>query len=283
MNYYITMDKNNFWAREIKKRGFCIVSFFDCIAGRFSLKVEKSDVFFIIASKKTLPLYKVIRILYPENRILYWYWDSIDTGYPPSPDKVLGDRNTFVYSFDQRDCKRFNMNYNTQFYCDNFMSDYGSLDGKIIDVFFVGSDKGRYSKIMDIKTQLELQGLTCDFNIVKDKTSTDIGKRSYSEGMSYRKVVKRCTESKAIFDYCQEVQSGLSLRAMESLFLSVKLITTNADIKKFDFYNPNNIYVWQSGRADTVKEFISSPYEKIAPELMKKYDFDNWYSRMIKS
>lgn len=282
MNYYVTMEKDNFWAREFRKRGFSIVSFIECILGRFLLGVHKEDVFFIIASKKTLPLYKVIRMLYPQNTILYWYWDSVDTGYPPHPDTVLRDKNTFVYSFDQRDCKRFNMNYNTQFYCNNFVSDYGSPDGRQVDVFFIGSDKGRYQAIMDIKEQLEAQGITCDFRVVKDKTSTKDENRNYSEGMAYRKVIKRCTESKAIFDYCQEVQSGLSLRAMESLFLSTKLITTNADIEQFDFYNPNNIYIWGSNRTDTIKEFLSTPYEEVDSEIVKGYEFDVWYSRMMR-
>ena len=86
-------------------------------------------------------------------------------------------------------------------------------------------------------------------------------------------------ESKCILDYNQEGQVGLSLRPMEALFLERKLITNNTDIKNYDFYNHDNIFILGEDNINEIKEFINKPYKKIDQDIIDYYDFDQWLNR----
>ena len=66
------------------------------------------------------------------------------------------------------------------------------------------------------------------------------------------------------------------MRSIEMLGAERKLITTNAAIKEYDFYNPNNICVIDRNNPVIDKQFLSIPYESVSPELYHKYSLDGW-------
>ena len=49
------------------------------------------------------------------------------------------------------------------------------------------------------------------------------------------------SDSRCILDAPQAGQVGLTIRTIECLGAKRKLVTTNSDIKNYDFYNENNI------------------------------------------
>ena len=65
-------------------------------------------------------------------------------------------------------------------------------------------------------------------------------------------------ESKCILDSAQDGQLGLTIRIFEALGAKKKIITTNEDIKNYDFYREENIYVYDGNGFDH-----SSPFLKI--------------------
>ena len=60
-----------------------------------------------------------------------------------------------------------------------------------------------------------------------------------------------------------------------------KLITTNAEIKKYDFYHPDNILVWDGKNEDLIDEFLKVPYCEMPFEIRKKYGFTNWLNYIL--
>ena len=66
---------------------------------------------------------------------------------------------------------------------------------------------------------------------------------------------------------------------MEALFLERKLITNNTDIKNYDFYNHDNIFILGEDNINEIKEFINKPYKKIDQDIIDYYDFDQWLNR----
>jgi hypothetical protein len=46
-----------------------------------------------------------------------------------------------------------------------------------------------------------------------------------------------------VFDVNDANQSGLTLRTLDTVCMGKKLITTNMNVKDYDFYSPANIYV----------------------------------------
>ena len=63
---------------------------------------------------------------------------------------------------------------------------------------------------------------------------------------------------------------------MEALGYKKKLITTNETVKFYDFYHPNNIFIYNGENHDELTEFLKLPYFPIDENIRKKYSFANW-------
>ena len=87
--------------------------------------------------------------------------------------------------------------------------------------------------------------------------------------------------SQVLLDISRKGQKGLSFRVFESAGLEKKLITTNADIKNYDFYNPNNILVIDEKKPNITLDFFSSEYEKIPESIFKKYTLEQWINEVF--
>ncbi|PJG86508.1 hypothetical protein CVP05_01505 [Conservatibacter flavescens] len=82
--------------------------------------------------------------------------------------------------------------------------------------------------------------------------------------------------SKILVDFKTPNQEGLSFRAFEALGYRKKLVTTNENIKRYDFYHPNNIFVWDGVDLSGLAEFVQLPFVDIDPAIRGKYSFGNW-------
>jgi hypothetical protein len=56
----------------------------------------------------------------------------------------------------------------------------------------------------------------------------------------------------------------------------IKLITTNAKIKEYDFYNSANILIIDRTNPVIDENFINAPYQSLPDELYYKYSIDGW-------
>ncbi|HEY0091450.1 MAG TPA: lipopolysaccharide core biosynthesis protein rfaS, partial [Flavobacterium sp.] len=65
-------------------------------------------------------------------------------------------------------------------------------------------------------------------------------------------------------------------RVFEAMGLGKKLITTNPDIVNYDFYNPNNIFVWEESTNEIPEYFLNTPYEELPENIYRKYSQENW-------
>nr|WP_244773209.1 hypothetical protein [Alysiella crassa]UOP06976.1 hypothetical protein LVJ80_00285 [Alysiella crassa] len=70
--------------------------------------------------------------------------------------------------------------------------------------------------------------------------------------------------------------SGLSLRTFDALGYRKKLITTNATVAEYDFYHPDNIYIFDGNNFVGIADFLARPYHEIDPKIREKYSFYNW-------
>src|SRR5690606_39098696 len=77
----------------------------------------------------------------------------------------------------------------------------------------------------------------------KAKTNKIKGLEVIEKGIPFSEIFKYSENSKIVIDIAHANQKGLSMRPFEALGLKRKLITNNTDIKNYDFYNPNNIFI----------------------------------------
>jgi hypothetical protein len=210
---------------------------------------------------------------YPDKRIIFWYWNSVSKSIDPN---LIRDNLCEKWSFDIEDCKKYKMNYNTTFYWKCYLSDNEMI--KAIDVFFVGFNKGRLEKLISIEKLFKQIGLRTYFHISKYNRH-----HSFYKPLLYSEVVKHINMSKAVLEIMSEYQTGLTLRAMESIFLKVKLITDNVSIINYDFYNSKNIFVLGKDDISNIINFLTSPYVDIENEILEKYLVSNWLNGFTKN
>jgi hypothetical protein len=93
-------------------------------------------------------------------------------------------------------------------------------------------------------------------------------------------VSKIMNQSEAVLDYNHPGQSGLTMRTFECLGLQKKIITTNKNIRDYDFYRDNNVYVFGEGR--DLADFLAGSYEEIPLDIYEKYNVNSWVKELVK-
>lgn len=233
------------------------------ILGKWKKEINKYDKFIIFESLYNEKVTKKIKRTKKENKVILYFWNYIDD----NNKYILNDKNIDEFwTFDKNDAQKYNMKYNPQFYIKNI-----KIQGEQnkYDVLFLGRPKTRKKDIVDLEKKLKEEGIQTNFKIIENE----------KDYVSYDEYLKMIAESKCILDYNQEGQVGLSLRPMEALFLERKLITNNTDIKNYDFYNHDNIFILGEDNINEIKEFINKPYKKIDQDIIDYYDFDQWLNR----
>jgi hypothetical protein len=71
-------------------------------------------------------------------------------------------------------------------------------------------------------------------------------------------------------------QQGLTMRAIEALGSRRKLLTTNASIRTYDFYSPENIRIIGRHGVALCPEFFKTPGVEVPELVYHKYSIDGW-------
>ena len=259
LNYY-KVNSKNFLLRVLKKIGFSSILF-----GDWKNKIKQYE-YVILGENGYLPcIAKYIKKKNPDCKIILYFWNILEDQKPYK--KLIEDKNIDEFwTFDKNDAKKYNMKYNPQFYTKNVKI---QDEQNKYDVLFLGRPKTRKKDIVELEKKLEEEGIQTNFKIIENE----------KDYVSYDEYLKMIAESKSILDYNQEGQVGLSLRPMEALFLERKLITNNTDIKNYDFYDHDNIFILGEDDINKLKEFINKPYKKINQDIIDYYDFEQWLKR----
>ncbi|MCO6173810.1 lipopolysaccharide core biosynthesis protein rfaS [Flavobacterium sp. NRK F10] len=212
------------------------------------------------------------------NKSIVYYWDSFE--------KIEGQFETMkyfdkVYSFDKYDCKKYGMIKGYNFF-------YNSDNSKEpeYDVFFLGTYDDRYNNLINILERISSQNLHAHATLfsydkglsktVNHKNISFIHKIvPFNEAFIYNQ------NTTIILDIQHATQVGLSFRPYEALGLKKKLITTNPYIKEYDFYNPNNIFIWDENTESIPESFLQTPYEDIPEDIYNKYKLENWVKTIL--
>lgn len=206
-----------------------------------------------------------------------------------------------VVTFDKMDYKHYSKQYSNIFFLPLFYSkEYENKEKKNLqelkyDIAFVGTiHSDRLMLIKQIKEQAESLGLKVYFYCYlqawfmyffyyltkkefKHTKYTDFQYKKISAG-NIRKIMKN---SKAIFDVQYPKNTGLTMRTMETLGMRRKLITTNEDIKTYDFYNPNNICVINRNSPKLDTDFFKTKYEELPQNIYQSYSITNWILELL--
>lgn len=85
-----------------------------------------------------------------------------------------------------------------------------------------------------------------------------------------------------IVDIVHKNQTGLSFRVFEAMALKKKIITDNQEIKKYPFYNPNNILVVDFDDFKISTSFFDTDYQEIEKSIYENYTLNSWINKIFK-
>lgn len=222
----------------------------------------------LIYLKENIPVRKVV------------YWDSFDK--IPKLKDTMRFFNEF-YSFEEEDCLQYNLKKISNFYIQK-----KSNLTPIYDAFFFGSKDARLPNIINLISYLRDKNWNAQALIVKKKTKSR-SKKINIEGITitetsttFSKIYQYSENTKIVIDIAHPNQKGLSMRPYEALGLQRKLITNNVEIKKYDFFNPNNIFIINNlDDLNIPDSFIETPYQEIPEDIYNKYHISTWLKNIL--
>ncbi|MEG6585028.1 hypothetical protein [Dendrosporobacter sp. 1207_IL3150] len=243
-------------------------------------------IFFIKGESVTSEILKRIRTIFNKAKMILYLWDSIEN------IKNIDEKIQYfddVFTFDLHDAKKFkDLKFRPLFYIDEYK--YQNSNNLAYDCCFIGTiHSDRYALIENIKHDLEAKGLSAFFYMFipakqlyyylkifnssfRHTKSSDFNFKP----LSFQEIKNTILLSKTVLDIQHPKQSGLTMRTIEMLGMRKKLITTNPNIKDYDFFNPNNILLVDRESPKIECSFINGKYEKIDETIYDKYSLEFW-------
>ena len=284
--------RRGFGVEGLKKTGFLVISPY--IGGWWIGRILRECCRWIGLPEKLLYSRKIIRIK-PERLIiqdplitkeyLIWlkyslpnaefafeYGNLIGRAKHLFPDEI--PKGISITTYDKADSQRYNISFRSGH--EYFSCFIGKKKAKKYDVFFAGADKGRGELLLEIKKRLEELGLKTKFIITSDGLFAR-KKMYHSTRISYKKIIDYNSKSRAILNVVLPGQHGATMRDFESIFNEIKLITTNQNIKEFDFYKEQNVFIWGESNISDLSNFLYTPFESIEKATLEYHLLDTLY------
>lgn len=207
------------------------------------------------------------------------FWDSMEK--IPTQKKFVSYFDTCC-SFDKYDCMNYNFEYITNFYF------YKIKDEKYTyDISYLATYDNRIKDTITIhdyflKNNIKNKSKIFTYKSIKIKELLPTNIEVINKIIPFNKSYKHYLDSRAILDIAHPHQEGLSFRPYEAIGMKKKLITTNSDIKNYDFYNPSNIFVIEDiNNVNISDEFLYSPYQEPSQSIVEKYYIKNWVQNIL--
>lgn len=204
------------------------------------------------------------------TKLKLYYWNQVY-----DLDRLQLNDRWEVLSFDYKDAVENNMRYVGGF----FLPDPVRKLIPSIDLFFVGTDKGRFKFLREFEKDLNKQKIKTLFILVSIKRKVS---KVYSRAIPYNEVLENVLRSKGIVDITKEGQVGLTLRAYEALFYDKFLVSNNSYLKNYDFFEPEKIYILEKNKEDAqhIAEFLNNTPAVYSKEIKQRYSFEAWLERI---
>jgi spore maturation protein CgeB len=99
--------------------------------------------------------------------------------------------------------------------------------------------------------------------------------------LDHFQIMELYQKSKVVLDINHPNQNGLTMRVFEVLGSGNKLVTTNENIKKYPFYNSNNIYVIDRSKVIMDRSFFDLPFENMDLDLFERMSINGWLEEIF--
>lgn len=261
-----------------------------------TVRSKKYDVVFLISGQSlsfSESMINEIKLCQKDAKFVLYQWDS-QTNFPYI--KQVQKYFDKCYSFDKRDIEETpSLKFLPLFYSRKY-EEIGKRNNTNFkyDFCFVGTahpKKYKFIKMMSeqLKSVYPNQFIYFFFPspivyFYRKIMNNELRKAKYNEfhyvplkGKDMNDVYET---SRCVLDSAQDGQLGLTIRVLEALGAKKKLITTNEDVINYDFYKPENIYVYE-GKIDLENVFFTHEYKEVSKEVYEKYSLRSWLKEIL--
>ena len=228
---------------------------------------------------------KEIRKNSPNAKFYMYQWDSVKN----NPNAVeIAPYFERVSTFDLEDAKKYGWNYRPLFYIEPVVY----TETRKYDLAYICTLHSQRVKIFR-----KLKETDCiQFLYMYSKFSHFVKERYFNRntdfsGVSLKNVrfkslsLENSNEimaaSNIVVDYTHLSQTGFTMRTCEAIGHRCKLVTNNKLVKEADFYNENNVYIYDVDNFQIPESFINSPYQELSKEIYDRYSISNWIKEII--
>lgn len=220
-------------------------------------KVSMQKEYLMFLRKKYKKAKFIFRFINPVNAFNAWMLRFIYANFD------------LVISMDYEDCRRYHWLYVNNTYNTKLQE---TKQAEEIDVFFVGSNKGRLEQLFNIYQYLESKGIKCDFFITDVKKEERVwGYKGihYIKRMKYEETLKYIKKSRCLLEIMQANQAGSTLRLCEAIVYGKKLLTNDRNIMNREYFDSGNMLYFDNAKDIDIK-FIKQDavYEKEILDLV---------------
>jgi len=223
---------------------------------------------------------KSLRASYPGALFILYMWDSVANRRHIAGNFALFDR---VFSFDPADVDFYGLRLRPLFYTPQF-SDSHLCTSFAYDLSLVGTaHSDRYDVVSRLSRNLppsittfwylylQAPWVFYVYRFLKPAMRRSKRYEFRFTTLSMSAVNDIFMSSRVVLDITHPRQRGLTMRTLETLGASKKLLTTNAAVFDYDFYDSANIAVIDRHSPFIDPDFLRSAYSPVAPSTVARY------------
>lgn len=243
------------------------------------------DCFFTLAREYSEDFIKTLKNKNPQIITILYLWDSLKL----SPyQKDFYKNFDYVFTFDKVDAENYNFIFRPTFYLDDFRCNLINFEEREIDLYYIGNDreKKRVEIVQEFYKVLKKKNIKLFLGLFNKTRGIEVKKEIRLEKkIPYFENMKIIKNSKVVLDIVFREQKGLTLRCFEALATETKIITNNPEIRKYDFYNSQNIFIFED--IEKIKnipiDFFKDPYKKINEKIVENYSVEKFLNDIFKN
>jgi hypothetical protein len=297
VTYVDDRPSNNFFAKGIirvykKLLDNTISKYYEQVAT--DIADQEFDIIFLL-NPEAMPLsfLEMCKSRWQSAAVVMYMWDSIQNrkntlDYVPYCDRVL--------TFDKSDAALHKFEFRPLFYLDLYSSIRQEATPISYDLCFMGTvHSDRYSIVKSVKEWFDANELRCYFYLyMQNKTFYYVNKLTKKNGdpsikeISFTKrsaaeIVEVVRSSRAVLDIQHFKQTGLTMRTLETLGAGKKLITTNPDVREYDFYDEGRVMVIdRSNPTESLNlDFFREDDRKMSEAVIDSYSISSWLKEIL--
>lgn len=258
------------------------------------LRNKKIDYFLLIKGESVPKFF--IEFLKSENpaiRLVYYTFDSFKNN--KNGLEIMGYFDA-KFTFDSHDAVQYKMGFRPLFFASDYSNLYAKNGGNLeYDLSFIGTaHSDRYIIAENASKWCARNGFkmfTFYFSpsklLFRIKKLTEKSFKNFDpakisfKSLSHSEIISVYSRSKAILDINHPGQNGLTMRTFETLGAGRKLITTNELVKKYPFYDPQNIWIINRGQPEYDKAFFKSDFNPVDEKIYQSMSLRGWIEEVF--